>query len=466
MTDSLYDKLARELPGRLPMHMPGHKRQADLAPYLRALLADLDITEIEGFDNLHAPEGILREGMARAARLWGAARSFYLVGGSTAGILAGMRALTRPGDKVLMQRGSHLSVYHGVALCGLTPAYLYPPQVPGFDAWGSVTPDLLRTALAAHPDARLLVLTCPGYEGILSDLPRLVNLAHEAGIRVLVDAAHGAHLGLGGGFPEGAVACGADIVVHSLHKTLPSLTQTGLAHAATEAVGEALAEQLDVFQTSSPSYLLMASIDGCLRLLEQEGPPLFATWRQALEAFAERTAALRQLRLLTPAIAQEVVWGMDPGKLMLSCAGTDITGYALHDTLRTRYGIDLEAAGPNTALAMTGMGDTADTLLRLAAALREVDKGLCEAPMRHKGTLPQPEAVMTPGEALALPWQLVPMREAQGRVCAEYAICYPPGVPLAVPGERLSAEALTGMGEGPLLTTRSKHAPTHIAVLR
>jgi len=130
MTEPLYDRLSRELARHLPMHMPGHKRNAALAPYLRGLRADLDITEIEGYDNLHAPEGILLEGMERAARLWGAAASYYLVGGSTAGILAGIRALTRPGDKVILQRGSHLSVYHGVALCGLVPAYLYPPGCP------------------------------------------------------------------------------------------------------------------------------------------------------------------------------------------------------------------------------------------------------------------------------------------------------------------------------------------------
>ncbi|NLD33503.1 MAG: aminotransferase class I/II-fold pyridoxal phosphate-dependent enzyme [Clostridiales bacterium] len=466
MTEPLYDRLSRELARHLPMHMPGHKRNAALAPYLRGLRADLDITEIEGYDNLHAPEGILLEGMERAARLWGAAASYYLVGGSTAGILAGIRALTRPGDKVILQRGSHLSVYHGVALCGLVPAYLYPPRVPGFDAWGSVAPALLHEALAAHPDARLLVLTCPGYEGILSDLPALVRMAHQAGLRVLVDAAHGAHLGLAEGFPAGAVAAGADIVVHSLHKTLPAHTQTGLAHALTPEIGAALAEQLDLFQTSSPSYLLMASIDGCLRLLAEEGEKLFAHWRQALDAFAQEAASLRRLRILRGQAAPDLIWGMDPGKIHISCAGTDITGHALMDTLRRQHGIELEAAGPDSALAMTGMGDSADTLLRLARALAAIDARLADAPPRGELPLARPQAVCPPGEALAAPFDLVPMAQAEGLVCAEYAVLYPPGAPLAVPGERLTGQVLAQIDGATLLKTRSKHAPDRIAVMR
>ncbi len=461
MEQSLYGLLRAQ--DKLPMHMPGHKRNALLAPYLRDLGAALDLTEIEGLDNLHRPQGILRDSMRLAASLYGAAASMYLVGGSTSGILAGVRALSGPGDKVILQRESHLAAHNAVALCRLDPVYLYPAVLPDLGIAGSLTPETLSRCITNNPGAGLLILGCPNYEGILSDLPALVTLAHSAGMRVLVDAAHGAHLGLSAHFPAGAVASGADIVVQSLHKTLPSLTQTAICHARDAVTAARLAAQLDVFQTSSPSYLLLASIDSCVRLLRDRGEELFSRWRAMLDLFYARTADLEHLRVF--AGQDPLVFDRDPSKLLISCHGAGITGRVLMARLRGEHRMELEMAGAGYALAMTGMGDDGENLARLSLALHAVDASLQPARHAPAAALPIPEQVCLPHLALERDAELVPMAQCAGRVCAEYLSVYPPGCPLLVPGERVSEEALVCLREAEPLKSHSKDDSGHIMVL-
>ena len=295
--------------------MPGHKRN-EIAPYLMALGAALDITEIEGFDNLHQPQGVLAHSMELAAQVL-AQHTLYSVNGSTAGILAGIGALAAPGDTVLVARNCHMSVIHALRLHRLNPVFLHPPLAGGLPIFGSLPVSVVVDALAQHPKARLVVLTSPAYEGVLSDVQGICAAAHSAGAAVLVDEAHGAHLGLGAGFPSGAVAAGADVVVQSLHKTLPSLTQTGVIHAKEQHIAQAVARGMRMFETSSPSYLLLASIDSCMRLLAKQGPELMARWRMALDAFAQAVSDLRVLRVVGMGERPGHVWGLDPSKLLI-----------------------------------------------------------------------------------------------------------------------------------------------------
>lgn len=461
METSLYQLLQAQ--DRLPMHMPGHKRNMLLAPYLQGLGAALDVTEIEGLDNLHRPQGILRDSMRLAASLYGSAASFYLVGGSTTGILAGVRALTWPGDKVIMQRESHLAVHNAAALCQMDPVYLYSAVLSDLGITGSLTPETLSRSIAENPDAGLLILSCPGYEGVLSDLPALVALAHTAGLCVLVDAAHGAHLGLSAHFPAGAVASGADIVVQSLHKTLPSLTQTAIVHARDAATAARLAAQLDIFQTSSPSYLLLASIDGCMCLLRDRGDDLFSRWRAMLDLFYARTADLAHLSVFDG--RDPLVFDHDPSKLLISCFAANITGQGLMARLRNEHHIELEMAGSDYALAMTGMGDEEENLTRLSLALHAVDASL--SPARRASAKPEaiPERVCLPHEALLSKAEPVPIALCAGRVCAEYLSVYPPGYPLLVPGERMTQAMLARLRTSELIKSHSKDDPDHIMVL-
>lgn len=441
----LLEKLTRYAAGDMcPMHMPGHKR----ADQGGGLPWGLDITEIDGFDNLHDAQGILKEGMERAARLYGSRRAFFLVGGSTCGILAGICAATRPGDTVLLPRGCHKSVYHALELRDLKPVYLPVPVDEAFGVAGSLRPETVAAALAAHPEAKLVIVTSPTYEGVVSDVAAIAALAHEADVPVLVDEAHGAHLDLAPWLPAGAVAAGADLVIQSAHKTLPSLTQTALAHWNSDLVPEAeFARQLAIFETSSPSYLLMGSLDHCYALLEREGAPLWEEYRENLEAFDRQTAALRHLRLLCHSgdkvDCHPDFFAFDPGKIVISTRHTGMTGTELMELLRRQFHIELEMAQSDYALAMTSLCDTPETLARLARALVDIDRALLSgAPLLPVPECPLPRQRMSIRQAREAAGCLVPAEQAAGQICGEMIWAYPPGIPLLVPGEEITTRIL------------------------
>lgn len=425
--------------GRVPFHMPGHKRRALHSP---SLPWALDVTEIDGFDDLHDPEGILAESMDRAAALWGSDEARYLVNGSTGGLLAALHTLLPPGSTVLVARNCHKAVYHGLELLHARPVYLLPPVIPAFGVAASIPPETVAQALAEHPEARALVLTSPSYDGVLSDLPAICALCHEKNVPVLVDEAHGAHLGFGP-FPSGAVAAGADIVVQSLHKTLPSLTQTALLHRQGPRVDpDALHRSLGVFQTSSPSYPLMASMDGCVDLLAREGADLARTWFGAIEAFHRTVGPLRHLRVLGHDGLPEGCFGFDPSKLVISTLGTDLTGPQLARRLREDFSMEPEMVAPHYVTAMTGMGDRPEDLLALADALLTIDSGLTAAEASPLPTSVLPPIRRTAAQAVNSPWEEVDLTAAVDRISAEYLWAYPPGIPLLAPGEVLTEETL------------------------
>ncbi|MBQ3257133.1 MAG: aminotransferase class V-fold PLP-dependent enzyme [Oscillospiraceae bacterium] len=414
----------------LPMHMPGHKRGTRIAPYLDTLGADLDITEINGFGNLHAPEGVLTDRMALAAQLWGSKKAWWLIGGSTAGLLAAIDAATTAGNKVLLARNCHKAVYNACMLCRLETAYIQPTPFPGQAFADRITPEQVAAALTEHPDTRLAVLTSPTYEGLCSDIASIAEVVHSCGALLLVDEAHGAHLGLHPDFPPSAVTQGADMVVQSLHKTLPSLTQTAMLHLCSDRVSaEELGFRLSVYQTSSPSYLLMASIDSCVQLLTEEKDSLLPQWRSGIRSFYE-ALTLKHLSLPLADCAYA-----EPSKLLISTKGTDLTGPQLADLLRSDYRIEPEMSTADTVLCMTGLGDTVEALLRLAAALNEIDHSLTAAPARPLPTPPMPHKLLPIHEAAKDPTELVPLADAVGRISGDFLWAYPPGIPVLVPGE-------------------------------
>ncbi|BFJ86913.1 aminotransferase class V-fold PLP-dependent enzyme [Ruthenibacterium sp. CLA-JM-H11] len=429
----------------IPMHMPGHKRNEALAPYLKALGAGLDITEIDGFDDLHGAEGILRRGMERAAQLWGAKRSFYLVNGSTCGILAAIHAVLGQGGSAIVARNCHKSVYHGLELCGITPHFLLPPVESRFGICASIAPAEVERALQTHPDVRLVIVTSPTYEGVVSDIRAIADVAHRHHAVLLVDEAHGAHLGMGN-FPAGAVACGADVVIQSAHKTLPSLTQTALLHLQGELVDpERVAHSLEIFETSSPSYLLMASLDSCVALLLEQGQHLLQEWNASLQAFGQEVRSLQHLRILGYTAAPDSsVYALDPSKIVISTAGTSVTGPELMGSLRKEANIELEMAASDYVIAMTGMGDTADTFHALARALCKADRMIQTSPSAAvRPALQLPRRLCSAQEAVFGAREKCPLDKAAGRVSAGYVWAYPPGIPLLVPGEEIDAALLS-----------------------
>ncbi|MCH5273184.1 MAG: aminotransferase class V-fold PLP-dependent enzyme [Lachnospiraceae bacterium] len=443
MAETLYEKLKHYDKTMLPMHMPGHKRNSALSGaggYLKGLSADCDITEIEGFDNLAEPEGILRSVKERAAALWHSEDAYLLVNGSTCGILAGIYAAVRRGETVIAARNCHKSVYNGLRLTDAKVTYLLPERDTDTGACGPVTPETVEKALRTSPEARLVIITSPTYEGVISDVEGICRVAHARGVPVLVDSAHGAHLGFGAFF-KSAAACGADLVVQSLHKTLPSLTQTAMAHrSGTLISGEAYKEALNLFQTSSPSYLLLASIEGCIGLLEQKGEELFQNWQAALEEFYTLAGGLKHLTVIGAKTEEKMPFARDLSKLIVSTAGTNLTGTLLMERLRTEYRIEAEMAAEQYLIAMTGMGDTKESLRRFANALSELDEKCRPAPKKEIIYPAVPGLRYTAAEALDMPSEECHVEKSVARTAAEYVWAYPPGIPLLVPGEEISEE--------------------------
>jgi len=371
----LYDKLKNyAASGAYPMHMPGHKRNTDLLPV--GLPYGIDITEIHGFDDLHDPRGVLKETAEIAARLYGSDRAFPLINGSTAGILAAIGAHAGRGDKAIVAQNCHRSVFNAIDLFGIEPVLITPEMDEAAGIACSIDPASIEAALDSEAGVKLVVVTSPTYEGVVSDINSIAAVVHRRGIPLLVDEAHGAHLGFSGLFPDNAVNQGADVVVMSLHKTLPALTQCSLLHICGEfaSVGE-ISRLLAVFQTSSPSYVLMSSIDSCLRLLDSDKDVLFLEYERNLKRFSMGTEVLEKLYILGQKNLPPVpFFAFDPGKIVVVTKKTAISGFELMSILRDEYKIELEMASPGYAVAMTSVCDTAEGFGRLAEALVAIDR--------------------------------------------------------------------------------------------
>ncbi|MCM1027928.1 MAG: aminotransferase class I/II-fold pyridoxal phosphate-dependent enzyme [Roseburia sp.] len=445
----LFDKL--EAYGRsdiYPCHMPGHKREA--LGKLPPALAGIDVTEIEGFDNLHHPEGILLELQQRAARLCGAEESFYLVNGSTGGILSAVSAALPRGVRILMARNCHMSAYHAAYLRGLKVTYLYPELLEEYDIYEAVTGDQIRLALEREPDIGAVLIVSPTYEGRIADVASIARIVHDRGIPLIVDEAHGAHLGLNRRVHENSCQAGADLAIQSVHKTLPALTQAALLHVNGRLIDRGVLRRfLRIYQSSSPSYLLMASIDSALDYVESCGEEAYAAFERQYREMLKNLRKCRHLRFLPEDLERQ-----DLGKLVISVKNTAITGGQLYDTLLKSYRIQTEMAAESYVLAMFTLGDRPEGYARMEQALLEIDGKLgkdsgedsesggvfCIRLERFLGREEEPSSAVPLGIAWDEEKELTLLSECAGRYAGEFISLYPPGIPLAVPGERLTEE--------------------------
>lgn len=425
----------------LPMHMPGHKR--NLPEFLSALSAELDITEIADFDNLHSANGLLKESMHLAADVYSAHKSYFLVNGSTCGIAAAIYTLCRKGSKILVARNCHRSVYNSIELTGLEPCYIYPEYDNGFGIFTSIKPETVEKAISENPDAEVLILTFPTYEGICSDIEAICRIAHSSGVKVIVDSAHGAHFGFADGFPVSAVSCGADIVIQSLHKTLPSLTGTALAHISENVDSNMFEHSLSVFETSSPSYLFLSSIDGCIHWLNDCGKKEIEKWGRELDALYKKLEKLTKIKI-TYISPIDSAFDKDKSKICINVSDTGMNGYQFADILRKKYKIEAEMYTVNYVLLMTSPFDSEDAYDRVFYALSALDKYLIKqnANSVFCPNTDKPLIRMNPYDALRSEFRYVPLNEAEGHICAEYVIAYPPGIPIIVPGEIITASLI------------------------
>ena len=425
-----------------PFHMPGHKRQlSGFFPY------ELDITEIEGFDNLHHAKGLLFEAQQYAAQMYQSRKAYYLVNGSTCGILAAISAATTKGGRVLVARNCHKAVYNAIYLRGLKAEYVYPVATH-YGIQGQIQAADVERKLVEKPDIQAIVITSPTYDGLVSDVRAIADLAHTHGIPLIVDEAHGAHFGLDEAFPDNATVLGADAVIMSVHKTLPAPTQTAILHLCSDRINVTKMEKfLGIYETSSPSYVLMAGIEESLRLADEAKGVQMKEYVRRLQIFREKMRRLTILRVPDRAdFTGEEAYAYDIGKLLLVTNGA-ISGKALQELLLKKYGLQMEMSSGNYVLAMTSFMDTEEGLERLADALLEIDATLTVTDQREmfspEKIYRQPKKAMEIDEVQDGESTSVAFSEAEGRICADYIYLYPPGIPVIVPGEVLDQQTLT-----------------------
>ena len=424
-------------------HMPGHKgsriyRENGYGDFLDAIM-DCDITEIPGADNLFQTEGVIAETMEKYRKLYEVRKSYLLINGSSGGLIAAVLSAVRRNGKLVMARNCHKSIFNALPLGDITPVYAYPQTIEEYGVLGGISAEEIAKCLDENPEAEAVLLPSPNYYGICSDIKAIADEVHRRGKILIVDQAHGAHLKFFSkysmeNFPKAAEEQGADIVINSIHKTLASWTQSALLNVCTERVDlNVLEDKLQTLESSSPSYPMMATLDISADLLLEKGEELMRAWAENLDFFYEEARKIPGLVIMEEA-------SLDRTKMNIDMSAYGINGNELEELLM-QNGIFLELLTGNIIMCMSGIGNRRCDYERLLEGLKSI---AAERKMSGECEMRQPEALTERLERTELPKEkiYVPIDEAAGKVCALSLIPYPPGVPIACPGEILTAEVL------------------------
>lgn len=424
-------------------HMPGHKgsdvyKRYGYDAFINNFI-DCDITEIPGADNLFQTEGIIRETAEKYRRLYDVKKSYLLINGTSGGLIAAILASVPAGKKLVMARNCHKSVFNALTLGGIEPVYAYPSMVEEYGISGPVEPEEVARCLDENPEAEAVILPSPNYYGICSDIKAIADEVHARGKVLIVDQAHGAHLKFMPGEPLAAEECGADIVVNSTHKTLCSFTQSAVLNYNSDRVEQyVLEDKLQAIQSTSPSYLLMASLDINADILENHGDELFTAWQTNIERFYAKAAAVSGLKLM------EVPGAMDKTKINIDMSRYGIDGSELEEVLMEK-GIYSELVTGDILMCMTGIGNTESDFERLLEALEDIAKR-SEVKAEGGGQFSEDGAAlwMKKRALHKLPEKKQQLRldESEGLICASSIIPYPPGIPFVCPGEVIGREEI------------------------
>lgn len=449
----LYEKLEEYVQtDYYPFHMPGHKRKAQIS--LPAY--ERDLTEITGFDNLHDAQEIIKQAQDRAAKLFSTKETYFLINGSTCGLLAAISANTKKGGHILIARNCHKAVYHAIELKELTATYIFPPICSTSGIQGGISPEEIEEALIHNSNIETVVITSPTYEGVVSDIEAISEKVHKYGKILIVDEAHGSHFALDPQSPKSALQCNADIVIHSLHKTLPALTQAALLHVNSKKVQRnKIKHYLEIYQTSSPSYVIMSSIDYCIHLLEEKRKPLFYSFHKQIRKFYENTSSLQHLNIIINELQKEKkiekigknnIFDFDKGKIVISTLGTNMTGHQLYKILQDDFHIQLEMAEIHYVIAIATIMDSEEGFQRLSKALTHIDlllkkeentSMIDKEPKQHHLMKALPIGIACDAAMIS-----ILLEQAIDKTSGEYCYVYPPGIPFIVPGEIITKEAI------------------------
>lgn len=452
--------------------VPGHKKRKspELAAAFGEKVLRMDANSTPELDMLGKPTGVIAQAERLLARAYGADESFFLVGGTTCGVQYMIFSACRPGDKIILPRNVHKSAINAVILSGAYPVFVTPEVDETFGILNGVRFESVKAAVDKHPDAKAVFLINPTYFGAASDVSAIADYAHAHGMAVLVDEAHGAHFAFHPDFPPDAMRAGADLSAVSLHKTGGSLTQSSALLVRTERfTRQQVHAAVNLFETTSASYLLLASLDIARRKLATQGRRMFDALLADVRSTRQEIAAIPGLEVLSPACVDgRGVCAYDETKLVVRVNGLGLTGFEAYEILRRDYRVQPELSETYVVLFIVSVGDDAGTLGRLVDALRDLSRRFYgRRPVFSAaigGVLHRPHGVITPREAFYAEKRTVPLEEAEDEICGESVMIYPPGIPLAIPGERLTREILDAYAfyreQGGLLVGDGENAGT------
>ena len=431
----------------VPFDVPGHKHgkgNPELTDFLGEKCVTIDVNSMKPLDNLCHPISVIHEAEVLAADAFGAAHAFLMVGGTTSSVQSMILSTCKRGDKIILPRNVHRSVINALVLCGAVPVYVNPEVDHRLGMALGMQREQVKKAIREHPDAVAVLVNNPTYYGICSDLKAIVKMAHDAGMYCLADEAHGTHFYFGVGMPISAMEAGADMAAVSMHKSGGSLTQSSLLLIGPKVNAGHVRQIINLTQTTSGSYLLMSSLDISRRNLALRGREVFAKVVNMAEYAREEINAIGGYY----AFGRELVNGnsifdFDPTKLSVHTRDIGLAGIEVYDLLRDEYDIQIEFGDIGNILAYLSIGDRPQELERLVSALAEIRRRFQRD---SSGLLSQeyidPEVVMSPQEAFYAAKKSIPLADSEGCVCSEFVMCYPPGIPILSPGERITAEIL------------------------
>ena len=446
--DALMEYVNRDT---IPFHVPGHKKglgvDSKFKNFIGANPFKIDVTVFKLVDSLHHPTGPIKKAQELVADAYGAEASFFSINGTSGAIQAMIMSAVSDGDKIIVPRNVHKSITAGIILSGAVPIFMQPELDKKLGIAHGVPPETVEKTLKEHPDAKAVLIINPTYYGVATDLKRIADIVHSHNIPLLVDEAHGPHLTFSDKLPLSALEAGADICAQSTHKIIGSLTQASLLHVKSKYINPKRVQQiLNIMQTTSPSYILMASLDCARRQIALEGKELLEnTINLCSYARSEINKIPGFYCFGEEVLGKSGSYSFDPTKLTISSRELGITGFELDTILADKYHIQMELSDFYNALAVSSFGDTKESIDKLLTALKEISSGYFGKKQSIADFLDIPEIpkrILNPREAFYSDSISIPINESIGRISGEFLLAYPPGIPILCPGEEVTQDIL------------------------
>ena len=431
----------------VPFDVPGHKRgrgNPELSAFLGPRCLDVDVNSMKPLDNLCHPVSVIKEAEELCAEAFGAAHAFFMVGGTTSSVQSMILSAVKAGDKIILPRNVHRSVINALILSGAVPVYVNPETNSRLGISLGMKVDGVRRAIEQHPDAKAVVVNNPTYYGVCSDIRSIVELAHKHNMLVLADEAHGTHFYFGKDMPAAAIRAGADIAAVSMHKSGGSLTQSSLLLTGKNVNSDYVRQIINLTQTTSGSYLLMSSLDISRRNLALHGERIFDRIQSLVSYARDEINGIGDYYAYADDIINgDSVFDFDRTKLSIHTLDTGLAGIEVYDILRDDYDIQTEFGDMGNLLAYVSVGDREKDIERLISALAEIRRRY----KRDKTGMLETEYISpsvreTPQRAFYADKEQIPIERSEGRVCSEFVMCYPPGIPILAPGELITKQII------------------------